>query len=111
VHLGRLARETENLREKQRRHELGEEGTEESINTSDFVDDDIDGQASSYTSGFTVDTEDVRYGPHLMLEHKRCKEKQRIIAERVAERANYDCVSARLRRPRLAHRTHRDKLK
>jgi hypothetical protein len=46
VHLGRLAREAENLWEKQRRHELGEEGTEDRINTSDFVDDDIDGQAS-----------------------------------------------------------------
>jgi hypothetical protein len=111
VHLGRLAREAEDLREKQRRHELGEEGTKDSINTSDFVDDDIGGRASSYTSRFTVETEDVRYGPHLMPEHKQCKEKQRVIADRVAERANDDCVSDRLRRPRLAYRTHRDKLK
>jgi hypothetical protein len=48
VHLGRLAREAEDLREKQRQHELGEEGTEdESINTSDFEVEDIGGRASS----------------------------------------------------------------
>jgi hypothetical protein len=111
VLLGRLAREADDLREKQRRHELGEEGAEDIINTSDFVDDDISVLASNYTSRFIVDTEDVKYGPHLMHEYKRCKEKQRVIADRVAERENNDCVSDRLRRPRLAYRTHIDKLK
>jgi hypothetical protein len=28
--------------------------------------DGKDGRASSYTSGFTVDTQDMRCGPHLM---------------------------------------------
>ena len=107
VHMRRLAHKTEEPREEQGRRELWEEGTESSINTSDFMDDK-DGRASSYTSGFTVDTEDVRCGPHLMPEYRRCKAKQRLIAEREAARPSDECVSTR-QGPRLAYKTYKDR--
>jgi hypothetical protein len=83
VHLRRLAKETEKLREEHGRRELWEEDTESIINTFDFMDG-TDGRASSYTSWFTIDTGDVMCGPYLMTEYRLCKAKQRIIAEREA---------------------------
>jgi predicted RNA-binding protein with TRAM domain len=109
VYMRRLAQKTEEPREEQRRRELWEEGTETSINTSDVMDDK-DGRASSYTSGFTVDTKDVRCGPHLMPKYRRCKAKQRLIAERETARPDDECVSTRQRpRRRLAYETYRDR--
>jgi hypothetical protein len=100
VHMRHLARETEEPREEHGRRELWEEGTESSICTSDFMDG-TDGRANSYTSGFTVDSEDVRRGPHLMTSYRRCKAKQRLIVEREAARPSDQCVSTR-QRPRLS---------
>jgi hypothetical protein len=88
------------------RLELGHEDTEGSINTSDIHSGS--GRASSYTSGFTVDTEDVRCGPHLMPEYRSCKAKQRLTAEREAARPSDECVSTQ-QRPRLAYKTYKDK--
>jgi hypothetical protein len=51
-------------REKQWRDELGHKDTGGSINASDILNGN--GRASIYTSGFTVYTEDVRCGLHLM---------------------------------------------
>jgi hypothetical protein len=107
VHMRRLAREGEELREMPRRHELGEEGTKDSTNTSDFMDDTY-GRASIYIFGSTIDTEVLRIGPHWLLAFRRCKEKHRLIAEREAGRRNDECVSARLR-PRLAYATQSDR--
>jgi hypothetical protein len=109
VHMRRLAQKTKEPREEQGRRELWEEGTESNINTSDFMDG-TDGRASSYTSGFTIDTEDVRCGPHLMPEYRRCKAKQRLIVERETARPDDECVSTR-QRPRrgLAYKTYRDR--
>jgi hypothetical protein len=83
LHLWRLAREKEELREKKGRHELGEEGTYDSMNTYDVMDD-THGQAKSYAYGFIIDTENLKIGPHLKPCHARCKEEQRRIAEREA---------------------------
>jgi hypothetical protein len=94
-------------REKQAgRLELGHKDTEGSINTSDILSGC--GRAKSYTSGFTVDTEDVRCGPHLMPEYRRCKAKQRLIAKREVARPSDECVSTR-QRPRLAYKTYKDR--
>jgi hypothetical protein len=81
LHLWRLAREEEELRENKGRHELGEEGTHDSIITFEFMDD-IHGQAKRYAYGFAIDIEDLKIGPHLMPWYRRYKEKQRRIAER-----------------------------
>jgi hypothetical protein len=94
VHLRRLAKEAKKLREKYGRRELWEEGIESSINTSDFMHG-TDGRANICTLGFTVDTEVVRCGPHLTTEYRRCKAKQRLIAEREAVRPDNECVRTR----------------
>jgi hypothetical protein len=83
VHLRRLTREAEELRKNQGRQELGEEGIEDSITTYDFINH-TDGRANNYTYGFTIDTGKLKIGLHLMSWYKRCKEKQRGIAEREA---------------------------